>query len=113
MFTEMHSLCAGKAPKHKSRFKSGLFSLDATAIRLCLSLFPRASFRQTKGGIRMHTLLDHDGHIPSLVAVTDAKAHESRMVRTLELSRGSIVVLDKGHISYPRFRTLGAKGVFS
>ena len=112
MFTEMYSLCAGKAPKHKSRFKSGLFSLDATAIRLCLWLFLRASFRQPKGGIRMHTLLDHDGHIPSLVAVTDAKAHESRMVRTLELSRGSIVVLDKGHISYPRFRTLGAKGVF-
>ena len=112
LFAEMYGLCAAKSPKHKFRFKSKLFSLDATTIRLCLSLFPWASFRQTKGGIRIHTLLDHDGHIPAFATVTDAKTHESRMAKALELPKGSIVVFDKGFISYPWFRTLGAKGVF-
>ena len=112
LFAEMYGLCAAKAPKHSFRFKSKLFSLDATTITLCLSLFPWASFRQTKGGIKMHTLLDHDGHIPAFVTVTDARTHESNIVNILKLPKGSIVVFDKGFISYPWFQALGEKGVF-
>jgi IS4 transposase len=112
LFTQMYSLCRPHAPRHKFHFKSKLFSLDATTIRLCLSLFPWASFRQRKGGIKMHTLLDHDGHIPAFVAVTDAKTHESRVAKVLELPKGSIVVFDKGFISYLWFRLLGDKSVF-
>ena len=112
MFAEMYGLCAAKAPKHKFRFKSKLFSLDATTIKLCLSLFPWASFRQAKGGVKMHTLLDHDGYIPAFTAVTDAKTHESRVAKTLEMPKGSIVVFDKGYISYRWFRLLAEKGVF-
>lgn len=92
LFAQMCHLCAAKASKHKFRFKSKLFSLDATTIKLCLSLFPRASFRQTKGGVKIHTLLDHDGSIPAFATVTEAKAHESRIAHTLELPKGSIVV---------------------
>jgi hypothetical protein len=58
MFAEIYSLCAVKAPKHTFRFKSKLFSLDAT-VKLCLSLFLRTSFRRANGGIKMHTLPDH------------------------------------------------------
>ncbi|AMD93550.1 transposase [Desulfomicrobium orale DSM 12838] len=112
LFAEMYGLCAAKAPKHKFRFKSKLFSLDATTIKLCLPLFPWASFRQAKGGVKVHTLLDHDGHIPAFATVTDAKTHESRIAQAMELPRGSIVVFDKGFTSYPWFRFLGAKGVF-
>ena len=112
LFAEMYCLCTAKAPKHKFRFKSKLFSLDATTIKLCLSLFPWASFRQAKGGIKMHTLLDHDGHIPAFATVTDAKTHESRVAKALELPKGSIVVFDKGFINYSWFRILGAKGIF-
>lgn len=108
----MYSLCAAKAPKHKFRFKSRLFSLDATTIKLCLSLFPWASFRQAKGGVKMHTLLDHDGYIPAFATVTDAKTHESRIAKVLELPKGSIVVFDKAFINYSWFRTLAEKGVF-
>ena len=57
LFGETYALCAAKAPKHKFRFKSKLLSMDATTIKLCLSLFPWASFRQAKGGIKMHTVL--------------------------------------------------------
>lgn len=112
LFVEMYGLCAAKAPKHKFRFKSKLLSLDATTIKLCLSFFPWASFRQAKGGVKVHTLLDHDGHIPAFATVTDAKTHESRIAQAMELPKGSIVVFDKGFTSYPWFRLLGAKGVF-
>jgi len=112
LFAEMYGLCAAKAPKHKFRFKSKLFSLDATTIKLCLSLFPWASFRQAKEGIKMHTLLDHNGYIPAFVTVTNAKTHEGPVAKTLELPKGSIVVFDKGFIDYSWFRELGAKSIF-
>ena len=60
----------------------------------------------------MLTLLDHDGYIPAFVAVTDAKTHESRVAKSLDLPRGCIVVFDKSFISYLWFRLLGEKGVF-
>lgn len=60
----------------------------------------------------MHTLLDHDGHIPAFVTVTDAKTHESRMSKNLELPKGSIIVFDKGFIDYSWFASLGIQGVF-
>jgi len=59
----------------------------------------------------MHTLIDHNGYIPAFVAVTDARTHESRIAKVLELPKGSIVVFDKGFISYTWFRLLGQKGV--
>lgn len=57
LFAEMYGLCVPTAPKHKFRFKSKLFSLDASTISLCLSLFPWATFRHNKAGVKMHTLL--------------------------------------------------------
>jgi hypothetical protein len=56
--------------------------------------------------------VDHDGYIPAFATVTDAKTHECLIAKAPELPKGSIVVFDKGFISYPWFRTLGAKGVF-
>ena len=70
-----------------------------------------ASFRQGKGGIKMHTVLDHNGGIPMLVTVTDAKSHENRIARITELPRGSIVVFDKGYINYSWFQELGENKV--
>lgn len=112
LFGEMYKLCAAKAPKHPFRFKSKLFSLDATTIALCLSLFPWAAFRHGKGGLKIHTLLDHDGYIPAFVTVTDAKTHESRISKNVALSKGSIVVFDRGYIDYSWFQSLTEKGVF-
>jgi IS4 transposase len=112
LFAEMYKLCTKTAPKHKFRFKSKLFSLDATTITLCLSLFPWASFRKTKAGIKMHVLHDHAGYMPAFVTVTNAKTHESRVAKTLELPKGSIVVFDKGFNSYSWFKTLDEKGIF-
>ncbi|MDL2216272.1 IS4 family transposase [Desulfovibrio sp. OttesenSCG-928-M14] len=109
---EMYALCAPKAPKHKFLFKSKLYSMDATTVSLCLSLFPWASFRKNKAGIKINTVLDHDGYIPAFADISKAKTHESRMAKSLSLPKGSIVTFDKGYIAYSWFQLLTVKGIF-
>jgi hypothetical protein len=73
LFASMYRRCQPLAPKHKFKFKNKLYSLDATVVSLCLSLFPWASFRRTRAGVKLHTLLDHDGYLPAFVAITPAR----------------------------------------
>jgi len=61
------------APGHKFKFKNKLLSLDTTVIDLCLSLFPWAEYRQTKGAVKLHLLLDHGGYFPVYAHITDGK----------------------------------------
>ena len=112
LFLEAYKRCQPKAPKHKFSFDNKLFSLDASVIDLCLSLFPWAKFRNTKAGIKLHALHDHDGYLPSVVSVTDAKCHEIKMARLLELPKGSILIADRGYTDYAWFRELSQNGVF-
>lgn len=112
LFSAMYQQCLNSTPNHKFKFKSKLFSLDSTTISLCLSLFPWARFRRGKAGVKMHTLLDHDGYIPAFVAVTEAKAHDRKAAKMVNLPKGSIVVCDKGYNSYAWFRALTDNGIF-
>lgn len=112
LFSEMYGLCAQKAPKHSFRFKCKLYSMDATVISLCLSLFPWATFRKNKAGIKMNTVLDHEGYVPVFADISKAKTHESRMAKSLSLPKGSIVTFDRGYINYSWFRLLGEKSIF-
>jgi len=104
------SLSCGK--KKAFRFKSKLFSLDATVIDLCLSLFPWASFRQTKGAVKLHLLLDHDGYLPAFAHITEGKVHEINIARTLSLPKGSIVAMDRGYFDFALFETWDSEGLF-
>ena len=108
----MYRHCQPLAPKHKFRFKNKLFSLDATVVSLCLSLFPWARFRRTKGGIKLHTLLDHDGYLPAFVAISPAREHEVQRARSLRLPKGSIVVEDMGYADYDRYAQFTAQKIF-
>ncbi len=112
LFALMYQRCQPLAPKHKFRFKNKLFSLDATVVSLCLSLFPWARFRRTKGGIKLHTLLDHDGYLPAFVAISAAREHEVHRARSLRLPKGSIVVEDMGYADYDRYAQLTAQKIF-
>ena len=112
LFAEMYGLCQPHAPRHKFRFKCKLYSMDATTISLCLSIFPWASFRRNKAGVKVNTVLDHDGYIPAFVDISNAKTHESRMAKSLSLPKGSIVTFDKGYIAYSWFQVLATKGIF-
>jgi hypothetical protein len=112
LFGLMYRRCQPLAPKHKFKFKNQLFSLDATVVRLCLSLFPWASFRRTKGGVKLHALLDHGGYLPAFVAISPAREHEIKKARSLSLPRGSIIVEDLGYTDYARYAQLTAQKIF-
>jgi Transposase DDE domain/Domain of unknown function (DUF4372) len=96
----------------KFRFKNKLFSLDATVIELCASLFEWAKFRQTKGAVKLHLLLDHDGYLPVFAHITEGKVHEVNIAREVFLPRGSIVVIDRGYVDYELFSRWTEQGVY-
>jgi putative transposase len=104
--------CQGRAPRHGFRFKNKLYSLDASTIDLCLSVFPWAKFRTTKGAVKLHVGLDHDGLLPSFMTITDGKSHDITAARALQLSKGSIVVMDRGYNDYTWYNQLNSQGVF-
>jgi hypothetical protein len=112
VFAHMYQRCLAHAPRHKFKFKNKLYSLDATTVSLCLSLFPWASFRRTKAGVKLHTLLNHDGYLPAFVAITPAREHEIKKARALNLPKGSIVVEDLGYTDYAWYGQLTAQKIF-
>ena len=83
-----------------------VYALDATTIDLCLSLFPWAHFRKNKGAIKLHTLLDLRGSIPSFIEITDGKMHEVNILDTLIMEPGSFYVMDRGYIDFIRLYVL-------
>jgi len=112
-FEKSYQRCATVAPgKKKFRFKNKLYSLDSSTIDLCLSVFSWANFRSTKGGIKLHALLDHDGYIPAFANVTDAKTSDIAIARTLNLPPGSIVTADRAYIDYAWLFSLNKKKNF-
>jgi len=102
--------CQYLSPKHKFRFKNELYSMDASTIDVCLSLFPWASFRKAKGGIKLHVGMNHKGNLPEFVAITDGKQHEVNEGRKVEFPKGSIVAIDRGYTDYAWYKELSDKG---
>jgi hypothetical protein len=98
--------------KRRFRFKNKLFSLDATVIELCASLFDWAKFRQTKGAVKLHLLLDHDGYLPVFAHITEGRVHEVKVAQTMDFPPGSIVAIDRGYIDYDLFWKWTGEGVF-
>jgi len=98
--------------KKPFRFKNKLASLDATIITLCLDLFPWAKFRRTKGGVKVHVLLDHDDYMPSWVLITEAKTADVKVARSVHLNPGSIVTMDRAYNDFELFARWCAKGIY-
>ena len=89
VFRELLARCQRAVlARRKLRFKNKLVSLDSTVIDLCATLFDWAQFRRTKGAVKLHGLLDHDGYLPSVVVVTAGKRHDVRVARTLRFAPG-------------------------
>lgn len=113
LFYETLDICKKATPgKHKFRFKNKLLSLDSSTISLCLSLFPRAKFRRTKGAIKLHLLLDHDGYLSTYAYISNGKRHDVTMARGVPLAPGSIVAMDRGYNDYKLFAYWTANGIF-
>lgn len=83
-----------------------VYALDSSTIDLCLSLFPWAKFRKAKGAVKMHTLLDLRGSIPTFVHLTDGLCHDVKVLDHIVIEPGAIYVMDKGYVDYFRFYSL-------
>jgi hypothetical protein len=113
LFYSTLETCRTVAPKnHKFRFKNKLLSLDSSTIALCLSLFPWAEFRRTKGAVKLHLLLDHDGYLPSYAYISNGKKHDVTIAKKISLPPGSVVTMDRGYNDYKLFASWTKNGVF-
>jgi len=89
-----------------------VYALDSTTIDLCMSVFPWAHFRSTKSAVKMHTLLDLRGNIPSFIHISDGKLHDVHALDMLMPEPGAIYVMDRGYIDFARLHTLHQAGAF-
>jgi len=89
-----------------------VYALDATTIDLCLSVFPWAHFRKRKGAVKLHTLLDLRGNIPSFVTITHGKVHEVNILDELIPEPGAIYIMDRGYLDFGRLYTLQKSAAF-
>jgi Transposase DDE domain/Domain of unknown function (DUF4372) len=89
-----------------------VYALDSTTIDLCLSLFDWAPFRSTKAAIKLHTLLDLHGSIPSFIHISNGKMHDVRVLDLLPIEAGAFYVMDRGYLDFERLYALGQQGAF-
>lgn len=112
LFGTLLARCQSTVPSHDFRFKNTLYSLDASTIDLCLSVFPWAEFKTTKGAVKLHVGLNHAGYLPEFVTITDGKKQDISVGRTLQFPKGSIVAIDKGYNDYAWYKRLTDKEIF-
>ena len=111
LFSRLLARCRQRAPRHGFRFKNTLHAIDATTIDVCLTAFPWASFRRTRGAIKLHVGLDQAGHLPSFLRVTDGKAADVTVARTWTFPAGSVVVADRAYLDFKWLHHLHERGV--
>lgn len=92
--------------------KNTVYALDSTTIDLCLSLFPWAPFRTTKAAVKMHTLLDLRGNIPSFIHISDGKLHDVNVLDLMIPEPAAIYVMDRAYLDFERLATLHDAGAF-
>jgi len=112
LFYSLLGQMRGQCGRHKFRFKNPLISMDASLIQLSLSMFEWAEFRRTKGALKLHLQLDHDGYLPCFAFLTNARTHEITVARRLSFQPGSILVFDRGYNDYAWFYRLTLDKVF-
>src|SRR5437870_5687577 len=89
-----------------------LYALDSTTIDLCLSLFPWAKFRQHKGAVKMHTLLDLHGNIPTFISITNGKVHDVNILDEIAPEAGAFYVMDRGYVDFERLYVFTLSAAF-
>ena len=112
IFEWMLSKCQPLSPKHKFRFKNPLYSLDATVIELCLSLFNWAKFRTTKGAVKLHVKLNHAGYLPTFAIITTGKVTEIKVAPLIPLEKGDVVVFDRALTDFTWYTSLCNRDIY-
>ena len=104
--------CEAAGRRHKFRFKNKLVSIDSTVIDLSLSMYDWAKYKRTKGAVKLHLVLDHDGYLPCFGVITDGSVQDVKVAQQLRFTPGTIVVEDRGYNDYSLFGRWCAQGVF-
>ena len=110
LLTSCQALAAVK--KRRFRFKHPLRSLDTSVIELCVKVFDWARFQRTKGAVKLHLQLDHQGCLPCWALMTDGDTNDVRVAQKLEFSPGTIVVIDRGYLDYALYERWTKAGVY-
>lgn len=113
VFYGLFEAVAAKAQgTHKFRFKNKLVSLDSTVIDLCLSMYDWVKYRRTKGAVKLHLVLDHDGYLPCFGLVTDGNVADVKAAWRIAFTPGTIVVDDRGSNDYRLFAEWTDAGIY-
>jgi len=112
LFGKLLKRCQNHVPQHSFKFTNKLYSLDASTIDLCLSMFPWAKFKSTKGAVKLHVGLNHQGYLPEFVTITEGNVADITIGRTLEFPKKSIVVIDRGYVDHLWYKRLTKNEIF-
>ena len=111
LFYKLLGRCKNQPGKHKFRFKNPLYSLDASALDLSLSIFPWAAYREDTANVKLSVGLNHATEMPEFVALSDGNESDMIQGRRFRFPRGSIIAFDKGYVDYEWFGSLTHQGV--
>lgn len=112
LFQKLLQRCQQLAPGHDFEFDHPLYSLDASVIDLCLTVFPWADFHHSKGAVKLHVGLNHAGYLPEFVTLTEGSTYEIGVAKAMKFPKGSIVVVDRGYNDYAWYKELSDKAIF-
>jgi hypothetical protein len=113
IFNQLLARCHQQASgRQKFRFKNKLVSMDSSTIDLCATVFDWAKYKRTKGAVKVHLLLDHEGYLPCFAHITDGKSSDIAVARGLKFQAGTIVVMDRGYVDYDWWEQLTKQGVY-
>lgn len=114
VFEELLKSCQSLAAtkKRRFRFKHPLRSVDTSIIELCVKVFDWARFQRTKGAVKLHLQLDHQGCLPCWALITDGDTNDVRIAQKLEFAVGTIVVIDRGYLDYALYERWTESGVY-
>ncbi len=112
LFGQLLKRCQSHVPQHQFNFENKLYSLDASTVDLCLSMFPWAKFKSTKSAVKLHVGLNHQGYLPEFVTITEGNVADITIGRTLEFPKKSIVVIDRGYVDHLWYKRLTKNEIF-
>jgi hypothetical protein len=114
VFQQLLTVCQSdaKSLKRRFRFRHPLLSLDSTLISVCVSMFDWASYVQTKGAVKLHLVLNHQGYLPQYAVISDGKTADVKVAQQMEFAPGTMLVMDRGYEDHSWWRTLTVGGVY-
>lgn len=114
VFQQLLTVCQAEAKglRRRFRFRHPLLSLDSTLISVCVSMFDWAQYVQTKGAVKLHLVLNHQGYLPQYAVISDGKTADVKVAQQMEFAPGTMLVMDRGYEDHGWWRKLSLAGVY-